>query len=847
MHPPYARPVNEPEACDLHSHCSESASTALSLCPTEDCLLQTAATITTRIHDFGKLSPVYQKEFHNPSTSPEYTDAQKELTREHSQSSAFTALHIARTLNLPDNHCVAIFCAIAKHHGTLSDIESYLNRYARAQKGDTKPRQSVENTIDHLKHIASTYPDESDWFFKETCGNRTGMDELFSEFSTHLTYLGNFTPTESFHRLLLQLYSLLTYGDKLSAGGLNYPEQDPLSVSAIDTHIKKITPDNLDKITASLNEKRETARQKVLNSLDDFAAHETKLARLTLPTGFGKTLTGLSAGLSLVNNHGHSRLVYALPFTSIIDQTDTEVQQIYSERDLSPDDPEYTIHQSLRETVTRVPDESYSDADEARLGELWQSQLTLTTFVQLLESIAAPTNRQSVKLPSLYNSVIVLDEPQAIPENWWHLASKLINILTTDYNATVIFMTATQPQILSELPHTNNPYDLLPDTTPYTDFIAANPRINLSIHQSVQTLINTNSPTPLSHAEAAAEITADSQSHDTLTICNTITSATTLHQHITTDNTLEINKVLNAYWQDPPTDQSPQSYLIQTILTSNADTITACLTTRLRPRDRNILLAVIETLLETAHQTHPQQIYVTSTQLIEAGVDVSFDRLYRDFAPFPSLVQSAGRCNRHFTGETRTVTVLYLDSPTGTTPPAKTIYTRGYDRLTPTQQTLQTLTQNTPTETTIPEAPFIRDGPDEYYTQLHDTDKNGDKSYLTYIKNAQYTQLRKKSLIEDDFQSVDVVILCTTSDKDLYRKYANNAATHNWNTASDANQTLKHLTISVPQQSDSLKQTDAYPDPHQDGRYILDTTRTQQYTIHGNHGLNTQSVSDRLL
>jgi len=155
------------------------------------------------------------------------------------------------------------------------------------------------------------------------------------------------------------------------------------------------------------------------------------------------------------NRHGksstrsHTRL--------IIEQT----RELFEDPELWGADPEksaLTVHHYLSETVVHHDDYDAGDTaatdDEetaSMLGEAWRDGTVLTTFVQLFESLAGPTNRQGLKLPSLESSIIILDEPQALPKDWWGAIQRLLDIVTDEYGARVIaMMTATQPTLVRD-------------------------------------------------------------------------------------------------------------------------------------------------------------------------------------------------------------------------------------------------------------------------------------------------------------------------------------------------------------------------------------------------------------
>lgn len=371
-------------------------------------------------------------------------------------------------------------------------------------------------------------------------------------------------------------------------------------------------------------------------------------------------------------------MIYALPYTSIIDQTDDVIKEVFS---VDLGDREYTIDHGLAATYSRLGDEDDTDNEkpasrkEALFGETWQSRLTLTTFVQLFESVAGPGNIQGIKLPALQDSVIVVDEPQALTLDWWHLISRLIEILDDEYNATVIMMTATQPRIIDVCSPTLKPTPLLEDRSSYYEFLAENERVRFTIEPSLEAYLDDpvggdSAAIPLQTATSRLvdDLLNDDTGDSVLSVGNTVNSVCDMNADVKAQLHTRGHKPLdlcshllnfltaggeNEYEDnDDATAVAYLEYLAQSDIADTVDIVTASLTTRLRPADRSLIIATVEKLLNLSENTPfgDLPLLVTSTQLIEAGVDVSFATLYRDFAPLSSIVQSARRCNRSYEG-----------------------------------------------------------------------------------------------------------------------------------------------------------------------------------------------------
>ncbi|RXK48696.1 hypothetical protein [Halorientalis pallida] len=273
-------------------------------------------------------------------------------------------------------------------------------------------------------------------------------------------------------------------------------------------------------------------------------------------------------------------------------------------------------------------------------AETWQAGVVLTTFTQLFESVAGPGNTQSMKLPALDESIIVVDESQAVPHDWWNLVSRLTEYLMREYDATVIQMTATQPRFLEREQDLPSPISL---TETYEDCIAlpnSNPRVEFQIHDSLSEHLPAGGGEPLPIEQAATELQAATPRGSTsLAVVNTIESAASLTEELTAAQTpgepIQLASELYQFQQrtsardgdDLDTQAARYLQYLDDHATADGDTLFATLTTRIRFRDRELLLAALKQVLDQDQSTpfDDSATMAVSTQLIEAGVNMSFD------------------------------------------------------------------------------------------------------------------------------------------------------------------------------------------------------------------------------
>lgn len=704
------------------------------------------------LHDFGKATPQFQTHVRPNETA---TCPDKETT--HARLGALATWYILGELNAPDRDRLAGTLAVARHHQALPNAAQYTaETLARAFEEDAGVIQAQLNGIDNkwpeaavglLEQTPLPNPDWTEFYTWALSGEASSELRELSARSTLSGYkiTQNSLPDRLYDRTL-RYWSALTLADKSHA--MDIPDDwlfdlDTLDRETIEDYIAELRDDKSESdLEARLNDERERARRQAVRGVHEWLADSTsQIATLTLPTGLGKTFTGLSAAFEtrdiLSDDSETTRpIIYALPYTSIIEQT----RDLFEDPDLWGADPQrsaLTVHHYLSETVVHhdeyaATDTADTDDETAEfLGEAWRDGTILTTFVQLFESVTGPTNRQGVKLPSLESSIVILDEPQALPKDWWNGIVRLLDVMTIEYNIRVIAMTATQPGLVrniqtDSLLQTGRAHDTsdctycqqgrtyetsLPPATKETYFEEAE-RVRYTIDSTALSRTHGRDETHVGYESAADRILeATDDDGSTLAICNTIGSSRELtdvlgmrpnvthmgevieevleeHNLNAADPTLTITDIVDKVLarvtsRDEPETSRPGSIGSQQTGDSGGTTKTYLLTlnSRYRPFDREILIK-----LSDHFSTSNDRFILISTQAIEAGVDLSFQTVFRDIAPLDSIVQAAGRCNRSYEWGTNggRVTVWMLADPDAETPeepdvepPAYYVYEKG--------------------------------------------------------------------------------------------------------------------------------------------------------------------------
>ena len=335
-------------------------------------------------------------------------------------------------------------------------------------------------------------------------------------------------------------------------------------------------------------------RADILRQCRARAADKPGFFSLTVPTGGGKTLSSLAFALEHAQQYGQRRVIYAIPYTSIIEQTADVFRGVFA----ALGDEVLVEHHSQAES------DPQQETARSRLAcENWDAPLVVTTNVQLFESLFAAKTSRCRKLHRIAGSVIVLDEAQQLPPAFLQPILDVLNLLVAHYGVTVLLCTATQPALASiayfdtskNLRGLKNVREIITD--PDALFAALN-RVR------VQLPTDWNAPTPWE--EVAAQLTAEDC---VLAIVSTRKAARTLHG-LMPPGTLHLSALMCG---------------------AHRQAVIAQIKERLRAKREGRDL---------------EPLRVVSTQLVEAGVDMDFPVVYRALAGLDSIAQAAGRCNR---------------------------------------------------------------------------------------------------------------------------------------------------------------------------------------------------------
>jgi len=328
------------------------------------------------------------------------------------------------------------------------------------------------------------------------------------------------------------------------------------------------------------------ARRRVQDACRRAAKEPPGLFSLTSPTGSGKTLSSLLFALRHAIRHDMRRVIYAIPFTSIIEQN----AKVFREALASAGAGAVLEHHSAVE-----PEESADDPWTKLAAENYDAPLVVTTNVQLLESLFASRPGRCRKLHRIARSVIIFDEAQALPVDLLKPTLALLDELRRNYGCTIVLCTATQPALTRR---EGFPIGLE------------------GVHE-----INGD------EAEVAA-LFADLE-------------RVTVEQAGRLDDDAVIERLMGETQALCVVNTRGHAADIWRGLDEREPGAALHLSAQMCPAHRTDVIDGVKTRLKDAEPCR-----VVSTQLIEAGVDLDFPVVYRAMAGLDSLAQAAGRCNR---------------------------------------------------------------------------------------------------------------------------------------------------------------------------------------------------------
>lgn len=527
-------------------------------------------------HDLGKFNPAWQQYLRRETGYDEDWHIEGTEGRpNHSTDGAI--LSMEKGNNAQPARILAY--AIAGHHAGLADWFGNLENRLSDEKAN-RNLATIKQIDSALQFISKSLPVSTP------------------------RILVNGTPSEAaehYHLWIRMLFSCLVDADFLDTEEFMDPQKSEergnyLSLKDLKMRFEEYirrkeqaSPDSL------INQKRREIRE----ICTEKAKLKPGFFSLTVPTGGGKTLSSMAFALEHALCHNKRRIIVAIPYTSIIEQTakifkygtddDEEIKVRMRDNDVLFGEDQVVEHHSNL-------DPSQETGRNRLACENWDAPIIVTTNVQLFESLFASRPSSCRKLHNIVNSIIILDEVQMLPPEFLQPILSVLRGLVKHFGVTVVMMTATQPALEGKIGSEPNVIQGIENVT----HIIEDPESLAREFKRVDLIL----PSDLQSRTDWVELKEQLLQHEqVLCIVNSRKDCRELHS-IMPEDTVHLSALMCG-------------------------------------EERTVVISEIKEKLR-----RKEPIRVISTQLVEAGVDIDFPVVYRALAGFDSIAQAAGRCNR---------------------------------------------------------------------------------------------------------------------------------------------------------------------------------------------------------
>ncbi|MFW5871743.1 MAG: CRISPR-associated helicase Cas3' [bacterium] len=567
------------------------------------------AEMAALFHDLGKINPNFQNRLFGKNTG--YAN--------HSHLSVICWVNYALSninklldKNLIENKdefplfILQVATLIGKHHQNLPNLERAFTGSEELIRAASFADENIDNLP--VKDFLVNKLEETCNNFELKWGKQNEMVVAFLR--KHHKKIWQTAPLKYFMDTQ-EAFAALIEADKRDAG--NNPEyffnatieenmmQLNHKLTTIFNEFEKNTDESL------LNKLRTDIRLETVKNIEKALESEQRIFTLTAPTGAGKTLTMLSAANKIRQLRGKLGIIYALPFLSITEQVQeivkTLVEDVLSVNSKTENERIKQAQQSFENNQTKENLETILKEDF--IQNTFDHPFVITTFVQFFETLVSNKNSTLLKLPNFSKRIFLIDEVQALPPRLYIFFAAWLHEFCERNDSYTILSTATMPQMEIPIKETddNKRADLLfTNYSPPKELLNCKKYFAEDIFNRYQINVIKEKQTNKSLARHILD-----QENSCLVILNTIADTKKLYDEL--KGKAKNVKLLNTYFI--PDDRKSIIKLTQESLSNN------------------------------------EKVVLISTQLIEAGVDIDFPVVYRDMCPLPSLIQSAGRCNRN--------------------------------------------------------------------------------------------------------------------------------------------------------------------------------------------------------
>lgn len=550
------------------------------------------------LHDLGKYSHAFQNFIHaaiglNGDQAQKNSENMPAHERDHATAGAqYLWRRITSATPFTTRiHIQALSAALISHH-SRSGILDFINL-----QGESPFLNRIQKA-DHKSHLTESLCNADSSIIAQL-EEAVAQLETSAEEKQRITAIHKDLGSELFP-FHLALYTRFLFSCLLDADRINTIDFEDPSKAAMrnltsppdwsglldlfEKHIENFSCDScINQIRARISEDCRNASER-----------PERILTLLVPTGGGKTLASLRFALHrAASPHTHSvdRIIYILPYTTIIEQNAAEVRDILGEK-------------NVLEHHSNLSDDQDTKNNRV-LSENWDAPVVFTTMVQFLDALYSSGTKAARRMHQLSNAILIFDEIQCLPIKAVHLFNNALNFITTQANSTAVLCTATMP-LLEKVAQKSGHLRI-----PEKSSLISN---KLTLAQSLRrTKIIDHTRDEKWSYEAIVELALEQQKkhQSILIVCNTKDSAKKIFERIKSKKT-----------------QHPVVHL----------------STNMCPAHRQNKISLIR---KTIDPINPQPLICISTQLIEAGVDLDFGCVIRSLAGLDSIIQAAGRCNRH--------------------------------------------------------------------------------------------------------------------------------------------------------------------------------------------------------
>jgi CRISPR-associated endonuclease/helicase Cas3 len=507
-------------------------------------------------HDIGKYSPTFQNYIRKNSGYDEgLTDSGKS---DHTSAGAIWSVNQLELAGYSKVQAKMAAYSIAGHHAGLLNWSNEIG-----VTGNLQTRLSKKELFDSVKSILP--------------------NTLLEIIPTDPPCNGKIQSPEQLHLWIRMLFSCLVDADRLDTERFMNPEKyEARSGYSSIPKLHELFNNHMSDVrnNAAKTDLNET-RNSIFQSCQSYGKMKNGIFSITVPTGGGKTLSSMAWALTHAIKNKKDRIIIAIPFTSIITQTADIFRKIFGSENVV---------------------EHHSDIEESDItlrgklaAENWDAPIIITTNVQLFESLYSAKTSQCRKVHNIVNSIIILDEVQAIPSQFLKPIISMLKSLNQCFDTSILLSTATQPVLTGKIGSQEAVFKGF-DSEEITE-IAGN------IQELSKDLERVELSLP--EKETEWEEIAERLIHHRQVLCivNTRKDCQKLYQ-LMPEGTIHLSRLMCS------------------------------------EHIRNTITEIKKRLIDD------RPVKVISTQLIEAGVDIDFPVVFRAFIGLDSIAQSAGRCNR---------------------------------------------------------------------------------------------------------------------------------------------------------------------------------------------------------